>query len=76
MATRNVAAGERPEVRLRAVRRRWGEDAIKGVLALFALISVATTVGIVLALFLPAIEFFREVSIVDYLTGNNWAPLF
>ena len=38
--------------------------------------SVATTVGIVVALFLPAIEFFEEISIADFLTGRNWAPLF
>ena len=49
---------------------------MKGVLALFALISVATTVGIVIALFVPAFEFFQDVSIVDFLTGTNWAPLF
>ncbi len=35
-----------------------------------------TTVGIVVALFLPAIEFFADVSIWDFLTGTNWAPLF
>ena len=46
-----------------------GEDVVKGVLALFALISVATTVGIV-ALFVPAFEFFSEISIVDFLTGR------
>ena len=49
---------------------------VKVVLAVCALISVATTVGIVIALFLPAIEFFQEVSIVDFLTGTEWAPLF
>ena len=38
--------------------------------------SVATTVGIVIALFLPAIEFFREISIIDFLTGTDWSPLF
>jgi phosphate transport system permease protein len=64
------------EVRLRAARRRWGEDVIKGVLALFALISVATTVGIVVSLLFPALEFFAAVSPWDYLTGTNWAPLF
>ncbi len=37
---------------------------------------MATTVGIVIALFLPAIEFFRTISVVDYLTGTNWTPLF
>jgi phosphate transport system permease protein len=35
-----------------------------------------TTVGIVVALFIPAIEFFGEVSLRDFLTGTNWAPLF
>ena len=64
------------EIRLRAARRRWGEDVIKGVLALFAFISVATTVGIVVSLLFPAIEFFTEVSFLDYITGTNWAPLF
>jgi phosphate transport system permease protein len=37
---------------------------------------VATTVGIVVALFIPAIEFFREVSLWDYLTGTEWTALF
>ncbi|HXH87274.1 MAG TPA: phosphate ABC transporter permease subunit PstC [Gaiellaceae bacterium] len=57
-------------------RRRIGEDVVKGVLALCALVSVATTIGIVVALFVPAIEFFREVPVVDFLTGTNWSPLF
>jgi phosphate transport system permease protein len=64
------------ELTLRAERRRIGEDVVKGVLAVCALISVATTVGIVIALFAPAFEFFQEVSIVDFLTGKDWAPLF
>jgi phosphate transport system permease protein len=65
-----------PELRLRAQRRRFGEDVVKGLLAACALISVATTVGIVVALFAPAFEFFSEISIVDFLTGKDWAPLF
>jgi phosphate transport system permease protein len=64
------------ELSLRAERRRIGEDVVKGVLAVCALISVATTVGIVVALFVPAFEFFGEISIVDFLTGTDWAPLF
>jgi phosphate transport system permease protein len=57
-------------------RKRWGEIVIKGLLALCALVSVATTVGIVIALFAPAFEFFQQVSFVDYITGTEWAPLF
>jgi phosphate transport system permease protein len=75
VATRDVTAAPEP-IRLRAARRRWGEDVVKGVLALCALISVATTVGIVVALFEPAFEFFDEVSLWDFLSGREWAPLF
>ncbi|HEY3068868.1 MAG TPA: phosphate ABC transporter permease subunit PstC [Gaiellaceae bacterium] len=57
-------------------RKRWGEALIKALLALCALVSVATTLGIVAALFLPAFEFFQEVNFVDYITGTEWAPLF
>jgi len=74
LATPDLTAGAVPQ--LRAKRRRIGEDVIKGVLAVCALISVATTVGIVVALFVPAFEFFQEISIVDFLTGKDWSPLF
>ena len=57
-------------------RRRWGESAIRMALAGCALVSVITTVGIVIALLLPALEFFREVDPADFLFGTNWAPLF
>jgi phosphate transport system permease protein len=49
---------------------------IKGILALCALVSVATTLGILVALFLPAFQFFQEVNFLDYITGTEWAPLF
>jgi phosphate transport system permease protein len=63
-------------VSLAPARKRWGEALIKGVLALCALVSVATTVGIVVALFAPAFQFFQQVDFVDYITGTEWAPLF
>jgi phosphate transport system permease protein len=62
--------------RLRAQRKRWGEGVVKGALALCALVSIATTIGIVAALLEPSLEFFREVSVVDFFTGTDWAPLF
>jgi phosphate transport system permease protein len=68
------ALGAQPA--LRSGGRRWGEEAIKGLLALCALVSVATTVGIVVALLEPALEFFRAVDFLDYATGTRWAPLF
>jgi phosphate transport system permease protein len=45
-------------------------------LILAALVSIATTVGIIVALVEPAVEFFREISIVDFLTGTSWTPTF
>jgi phosphate transport system permease protein len=55
---------------------RWGEQLVHVVLFVAAAISVLTTVGIVLSLVLPALEFFGEVSPWDFFTGTTWAPLF
>lgn len=55
-------------------RSRPGEVVIRGLLLLAALVSVATTVGIVVALLNPALDFFREVPIGKFLGGTRWAP--
>ncbi|MBA2774268.1 MAG: phosphate ABC transporter permease subunit PstC [Nocardioidaceae bacterium] len=39
-------------------------------------LSVLITVGIFLALLVPALDFFREISIGDFLSGQRWAPTF
>jgi len=62
--------------RLQASRIRIGDVVVKAALGACALVSVATTIGIIVALFLPAFEFFQDVSIVEFLTGTEWAPLF
>ena len=72
----SVAKGRTEAPVLRAARRRWGEDIIKGLLMLAALISVLTTTGIILSLIEETISFFGEVPISDYLFGTEWAPLF
>jgi phosphate transport system permease protein len=41
-----------------------------------AALSVLTTAGIILVLALETYEFLREVSIVEFLTGTEWTPLF
>ncbi|MFD2613355.1 phosphate ABC transporter permease subunit PstC [Paenibacillus gansuensis] len=46
------------------------------VLALFAGISVLTTIGIVVILLTESAGFFRHVPILDFLTGTEWTPLF
>ena len=75
MATENVAASA-PGCRSRASEFARASSSSGACSRLAALISILTTVGIIVALLEPAIEFFREVSIVDYLTGKEWAPLF
>jgi phosphate transport system permease protein len=70
-----VAKGSAEAPVLRATRRRWGEDLIKALLMLAALISVLTTTGIVLSLIEETISFFGEVGIADYLFGTDWSPL-
>lgn len=55
---------------------RRGEQAIHVVLRVAAWLSVAITVGIVVSLLVPAIDFFREVSVWEFLTGTRWAPQF
>ncbi|HWC09895.1 MAG TPA: phosphate ABC transporter permease subunit PstC [Acidimicrobiales bacterium] len=55
---------------------RWGERAVKALLFLCAMLSVATTFGIVVALLQPTVEFFGSVDPIDFFTGREWAPLF
>jgi phosphate transport system permease protein len=56
--------------------RRGVEPAIEWTLFLCALISIATTVGIVLVLAVETFEFLREVPVTEFLTGTEWTPLF
>jgi phosphate transport system permease protein len=63
-------------VDLRASSHRLGDLLVKGLLGACALISIVTTIGIVASLLFPAIEFFAEVSPIEFFTGTNWAPLF
>ena len=52
------------------------ERIIKFILILCSSISILTTVGILSVLLFEAIQFFQEVSIVEFLTGTRWTPLF
>jgi phosphate transport system permease protein len=56
--------------------RRWFEFAVERSLFLCAAASVLVTAGIIGVLLFETIEFFREVSIVEFLTGTEWTPLF
>jgi phosphate transport system permease protein len=62
--------------RLTVSKRRYGETAVKMSLLACAGVSVLTTVGIVVALAQPTIEFFQEISFGEFFTGTDWSPLF
>jgi len=58
--------------RLRHLKERF----IELLLLLAALVSVATTLGIVVILVVESAVFFRTVPLVDFLTDTQWTPLF
>ncbi|HXF97286.1 MAG TPA: phosphate ABC transporter permease subunit PstC [Gaiellaceae bacterium] len=67
-------AGAAPALPRRRVRV--GEATAQALLLLAAAVSVLTTAGIVVSLLVPAVEFFREVSVLEFVTGTTWTPLF
>lgn len=56
--------------------RHLREAVIELILLAAALVSVATTVGIVFILVKESLVFFRQVPLVDFLTDTQWTPLF
>jgi phosphate transport system permease protein len=52
------------------------EQVIRGVLMIFATVSIFTTFGIIAVLFQETIMFFQQVSIIEFFTETRWTPLF
>lgn len=52
------------------------ERIVQGIFMSCALVSLLTTLGIVLVLIFEGIEFFKEVSPIEFFTGTKWTPLF
>ena len=52
------------------------EPLIERGLFLCALLSIGTTIGIIVVLAVETAAFLREVSIVEFLFGTEWTPLF
>ena len=58
------------------MRGRRLEWIIERTLLACAAVSVLTTAGIIVVLTVETVAFLREVSIVEFLTGTEWTPLF
>ncbi len=52
------------------------ERVIELALLVAAGVSVLTTAGIIVVLAIETVAFFREVPIVEFITGTEWTPLF
>lgn len=56
--------------------KRSAEKVIESGLALSGLVTLLTTIGIIWVLVSESVDFFSEVSIVDFLFDTQWTPLF
>jgi len=61
---------------LQAQNKRYGERAIKWLLALCALLSVLTTTAIIVSLIGPTVGFFEIVPAGEFFFGVDWTPQF
>jgi len=60
----------------RRKKQKITEGGIKGALFLCATVSILTTIGIIAVLLFETIDFFQEISIIDFFTDPQWTPLF
>ena len=60
--------GERPSFSVAEVSALW-------VFRILAYLTIAITIAIITVLMFDAVNFFREVSVLEYLTGTEWDPL-
>jgi phosphate transport system permease protein len=67
-------AGDDSNLSITRRRTRTGERVIVNALFLCAVLSIAVTVGIIAVLLVDTIDFFRESSLGQFLTGTVWAP--
>jgi phosphate transport system permease protein len=63
-----------PQLSITRRKTRTGERLIVNALFVCAVLSVAVTVGIIAVLLVDTVEFFRESSLLKFLTGTVWAP--
>ena len=80
MANDYPLEGMRTSEQRRALRTSWRkvlpERVITVILVLCTMMSVLTTAGIVFILLFQSLQFFGEVSFIEFITGTRWTPLF
>lgn len=76
MATTAITRSADAPLTLQSSRSRIGERVIVAWLFLAAAVAVLITVGIVGSFVPPTVEFFREVPVSRFFSGEAWGPLF
>jgi phosphate transport system permease protein len=61
---------------LKKGRKKLSESLIERFLLACSLVTILTTAGIIITLSIDTVLFFKEVSIVSFLTDTQWTPLF
>ena len=78
---RDGIAGYRTSVGIVDLQRHnWRKPLLEGTVKFFLILctlaSILTTVGIVFVLIFESVQFFSEVSFLEFVTGTKWTPLF
>ena len=80
MATDRVLTAPHAVAEARRRHPRWRrllpERLITVSLFLCSFLSILTTLGIIFVLLFEALQFFGEVSFLEFITGTRWTPLF
>ncbi|MBD2073302.1 phosphate ABC transporter permease subunit PstC [Phormidium sp. FACHB-592] len=76
MTDRSLPLSQTAKPLEKKITRDLRERAIECLLFLAAFSSVATTIAIMVILVTESLALFKEVSIVEFLTSQEWAPLF
>lgn len=73
MASNNTCSANRFNI-TSGNRSKPSETLVKAAMILCALVAVAVTIGIVLALIFEAIEFFKKIPLEEFLFSIEWSP--
>ncbi len=80
MASGYPVEGMRTQQEGRALRAGWRkvlpERVITVIMVICTMMSILTTAGIVFVLLFQALQFFGEVSFIEFISGTRWTPLF
>lgn len=76
MATSTITSPTAAPFSLESTRTRIGEKVIVAWLFFASTIAVLITIGIVISIILPTIEFFQLVPLTQFFSFKPWAPLF